>query len=507
LDSKKRWAYCLAALCVLLASTVPVAAAQPSPKIYVILWFDTEDYILPASDDSAQHIAEFLSHEGIRATFKVVGEKARTLERRGRTDVIAALNRHEIGYHSNFHSTQPSPAMYCSNLGWDEGVAEFERRERPGYEDVKRIFGVTPSCYGQPGSSWAPQSYGAMKNWGMEVYLDAGRHVRLDDRPCYYCGVLNLYKLAFQLRAALGGPKDLEVAEQQFVDARAKLLAEGGGIVSTIYHPCEFVHKKFWDGVNFRAGANPPRERWQVPPMKTREESKAAFQVFEGYARFMKRFPEVEFITASQAAKQYRDLARHRTFTPADLKKIAAAVTENVSYQKHDDYTLSASEVFTLLDQYVAERSAGRAPNSFALEATPYGPSDVVAPLKQAVSTDGSQFTRTAVDVADFLRKQGRIPPSVWLGSVAVPPEVFLQGLAQATVDLVEGRPIRDNISLPPARLAAADYVAADDPGLWGWVIFPLGFRAPAMMELAKRQAWTLKPALLQRQAPVDRRP
>ena len=200
LDSKKRWAYCLAALCVLLASTVPVAAAQPSPKIYVILWFDTEDYILPASDDSAQHIAEFLSHEGIRATFKVVGEKARTLERRGRTDVIAALNRHEIGYHSNFHSTQPSPAMYCSNLGWDEGVAEFERRERPGYEDVKRIFGVTPSCYGQPGSSWAPQSYGAMKNWGMEVYLDAGRHVRLDDRPCYYCGMLNLYKLAFQLR-------------------------------------------------------------------------------------------------------------------------------------------------------------------------------------------------------------------------------------------------------------------------------------------------------------------
>src|SRR5208282_6109768 len=96
LDSKKRWAYCLAALCVLLASAVPVAAAQPAAKVYVILWFDTEDYILPASDDSALRIAEFLSHEGIRATFKLVGEKARTLEKRGRTDVIAALKRHEV---------------------------------------------------------------------------------------------------------------------------------------------------------------------------------------------------------------------------------------------------------------------------------------------------------------------------------------------------------------------------------------------------------------------------
>jgi hypothetical protein len=36
-----------------------------------------------------------------------------------------------------------------------------------------------------------------------------------------------------------------------------------------------------------------------------------------------------------------------------------------------------------------------------------------------------------------------------------------------------------------------------DDPSLWTWVIFPPGFRAPEMMELARKQAWTLKPALL----------
>jgi hypothetical protein len=44
--------------------------------------------------------------------------------------------------------------------------------------------------------------------------------------------------------------------------------------------------------------------------------------------------------------------------------------------------------------------------------------------------------------------------------------------------------------------------VADDAPHLWGWIIFPRGFRAPEMMELAKRQAWTLKPALLDQLAP-----
>src|SRR5262249_39657678 len=73
-----------------------ILAAEVSPRVYVILWFDTEDYVLPASDDAALQVADFLAREKVRATFKVVGEKVRTLERRGRFDVIAALKQHEI---------------------------------------------------------------------------------------------------------------------------------------------------------------------------------------------------------------------------------------------------------------------------------------------------------------------------------------------------------------------------------------------------------------------------
>jgi hypothetical protein len=495
--SRARWRL-LAVLVAVWAVAVPCArAAEPAAKVYVVLWFDTEDYILPADDDAALRVAEFLRGEGIKATFKVVGEKARTLERRKRDDVIAALQKHEIGYHSNWHSVQPSPAMYLSDLGWDDGVAEFDRRERPGYDDVKRVFGQAPTCYGQPGSSWAPQSYGAMRSWGMGVYLDAGSHVNLDDRPCYYCGVLNLYKLAHTLRTNLGGPKDLGQAEDRFEAARKQLLEEGGGVVSIYYHPCEFVHKEFWDGVNFRNGANPPREQWKLPPTKTPEESRTAYQTFEGYVRFIARHPDVQFITATEAAKLYRDKARGRKFTPAELREIAAAVGEGVTFQKREGYALAASEVFALLNEYVAERAAGREPDAVALKETPLGPTGPVPALAEPVTTDASQFRRTAADVADHVRKQGRVPASVWLGSVRVPPEAYLRALARVAVALADGGDVPATVEVRPARLAAARYVADDAPELWGWVIFPRGFRAPALMEVAKRQAWTLKPALL----------
>jgi hypothetical protein len=490
---------------VLLAGLLAPAAraAEPAAKVYVILWFDTEDYLLPASDDAALHLADFLSGEGVRATFKVVGEKARTLERRKRTDVIAALKKHEIGFHANWHSVQPSPAMYLSQLGWDEGVREFDRREGPGRADVERVFGQAPTCYGQPGSSWGPQSYSAMRQWGMKVYLDAGSHVNLNDRPCYYCGTLNLYKLAHTLRADLNNPKELPRAEERFAQARKELLAEGGGVVSIFYHPCEFVHKQFWDGVNFSRGANPPREKWKEPPAKTAEETRTSYQIFENYVRFLKRFPEVRFITASEAAKLYRDRARGRRFTPAEIKVLAESVGDEVSFQTFKDHALSASEVFALLNEFVAGHADGHTPETVELKATPLGPTGRVPLLGEAVTTDASQFRRTSLDVADYLHKQGRIPTAVWLGSRPVPPEAYLAALARTARTLLDGKAMPETVEVKPAKLAAARYVADDDPKkLWGWVIFPPGFRAPALMDLAKKQAWTLKPAFLDRSSP-----
>ena len=139
---------------LLLVAIGQVARAQApaTPPVLVTLWFDEEDYILPQDDDATKRLAEMLTRLGIRATFKIVGEKARVLEQRGRKDVIAALQPHEIGYHSNTHSQQPTPAVYLQHAGWLEGTAEFLRREGQGDQDEHGPGGddPPPTADGEP---------------------------------------------------------------------------------------------------------------------------------------------------------------------------------------------------------------------------------------------------------------------------------------------------------------------------------------------------------------------
>src|SRR2546426_12677859 len=64
-------------LLVLSLAPLPSVVAREKSGVDVILWFDTEDYLLPADDDATKRLAQMLTARGIRATFKLVGEKAR----------------------------------------------------------------------------------------------------------------------------------------------------------------------------------------------------------------------------------------------------------------------------------------------------------------------------------------------------------------------------------------------------------------------------------------------
>jgi hypothetical protein len=493
---RKVWLLGAVALALLMAA--PRRAQERSPgHVYVFLWFDTEDYILPQSDDAAKRLAVFLTQQGIRATFKVVGEKARVLERRGRGDVIGALDDHEIGYHSNFHSRPPTVAEYEEPLDWETGSEEFDRREHAGFEDVQRIFHQKPTCYGQPGASWAPQVFPTLRKWGVRVYLDEGKQVGLNGKPFWYDGVLNIFntKEGSELE-----PNDtwsnLDQARARFQDFYMRMSArKEGGVISLYFHPCQFVHKEFWDAVNFAHGANPPRDQWKLPPMMTPQQSEQAFKYFEGLVAFMKSFPNVEFETASQALRLFPDRAQKHVYSTQEVARIAGQVEPEVSFQVHDAYNLSPSEEFLILNDFVVNVIRKQVGAPILLDGAPNGPSS--PPVQQPGSFDvsWSDFAGTALDVADELAKTNQIPNAVWFGSKAVPPESYLVALAQVTTTLTQKGQLPETATLAPARLGTAQYVADDSPALWNWVIFPPGFHAPRLMSLAKLQAWTLKPA------------
>jgi hypothetical protein len=482
----------------------PSPTSVPQAKVYVALWFDTEDYLSPHDDDAALHLADFLTAEKVKATFKVVGEKARVLEQRGRTDVIEALKKHEIGFHSNYHSPHPTPSQYMSGLGWDEGVAEFKRREGPGVADLRRIFGVNPTCYGQPGSSWGPQAFGAMKDWGMKAYMDAGSHLGVDNKPHYYCGLLTMYKLAHHPRTGLGGEKDLVEGKEKFRQSYEALAKEGGGLISVYYHPCEWIHKQFWDSI-FKDGVNPAREDWKMPPQKTAEETKIAYETFEAWIRYIKTFPDVRFITISEAAWLYRDLAKGLVFNAGELKEIAAAVGDEVNFQRRGDLALAPSEILAMMNPIVAQYASewgpllpGKNIQSGRFSRTPIGPTEPCAAPSATLTTTWNQFARTAALVQASLDIHGRVPPTVWLGSTGVSPEAYYAALARVLPLVLDGKP-PETIEVRPAKFTVGARVADDSPKLFGW-LFAEGYHAPAMMELARRQAWTIKPAIAHRE-------
>lgn len=468
--------------------------------VYVTLWFDTEDYILPQDDDATKRLAETLTGLGVRATFKVVGEKARVLESRGRTDVIAALKRHDIGYHSNTHSQQPTIAVYLQNAGWEDGRAEFYRREAQGARDVQRIFGVTPVAYGQPGSAWAPQAYPALHEMGIGMYLDEADHVGIDDQPFYYGGLLNVFKMRSNLaRMELKGGTSLAEGKARFTKAYDALRAKGGGTISIYYHPSEWVHAEFWDAVNFSRGTNPPREDWKRPRTRPAAETEQAFQDFEQYVRFMKALPGVRFVTATDLIKIYDDAAMTRSFRRDDLLAVARSMQKEITFQRADDYVVSAADGFSLLTSAIATLGEGNALPSEVKIARLYGPARVYVPPIGGTSSSSfrwSAFHQAVRDVDAFCRSTGRIPDEVWIGSESLSPADYLATLASSTEEIIVQGKAPSDVSRKVGTFTSDRYVAADSPALWNWIIFPEGFHAPRIMELARLQAWTLKPAI-----------
>jgi hypothetical protein len=458
------------ALLILWLLAVPVLAQSP---VYLVLWFDTEDYMEPSSDDAALRIATDLEAQGVRATFKVVGEKARVLEARGRTDVIRALSKHCIGYHSNFHSIPPAPSVYLRRMGFLEGAAEFERREAPGAADIKRIFGVTPVAYGQPGSSWGPQSNPALRHMGIPVYLDEGTQVGVDSQPFWFGGLLHIFNMGdYSVRLDVNHEEKNAAIFEQFDADVKKLSASGGGVISTYFHPTEFVTTEFWDAVNFSNGAARDRKDWVRPHMRTKEESERCYALLKRYVEHALKTPGVHFVTAQDMLQLYLPQAA----PTVDRAAIARHLASGITFLKTGSAVLSPADMLLQL--------LGLEPQIVD------GPSAHGSTTYHGESIPAYQWESAKKDVASYISSNHRLPPEAFLGSETLSLADFTATLANAEISPGE-------IHLQHGQLAFERYFATDPEEPFRWPIHPPHFAAPELLDLARLQGWTLKPALL----------
>ena len=153
----------------LLALFIIQSCTEEEKKTYVTVVFDVEDYISPVADsvdEIPKWLAETMTEVGVTGTFFVIGEKARSLEERGRQDVIEAMASHDIGSHTNYGSIHPTVTEILENAGWDEGVMAMLENESAGFEELERIFGIPVSTLARHGGSYGPQLVYALGQMG-----------------------------------------------------------------------------------------------------------------------------------------------------------------------------------------------------------------------------------------------------------------------------------------------------------------------------------------------------
>jgi hypothetical protein len=227
------------------------------------LFFDTEDPYNEHADDAAKAIAEAFSAEGVRGTFCVTGEKCRKLLGRGRHDVIAALESHALGLHTNTHSIHPTTMELLESRDWEEGCRAALAAERPGLEAFERAFGRKPCCWAGAGYTWGPQITAALPELGIPSYVYS-----LTQEPGMRVHRF-LGQFAFPIHHSVYEPNWFAAdGVRQALEAVENALAHPWtGVLCG--HPTRLRYTDYWDKP-FYAGVTP--EEYQGPPPRSAED-------------------------------------------------------------------------------------------------------------------------------------------------------------------------------------------------------------------------------------------
>jgi hypothetical protein len=212
----------------------------------------------------------------------------------------------------------------------------------------------------------------------------------------------------------------------------------------------------------------------------------------------------VRFVTAGELPSIYPDPVGTTATAVTDLAQIASRLAtrpgDGLDFMVIGQRSYSAADQFELLALSVARLALKPGVN-------PMGPAQgLLGPDGEPPGANGKMHVKwpafqTAVgDVVNYLQQERRIPARVFLGPDPVSPGVFLVGLAQvfAAYQQQGWLPVETGVDLPESvDLRFTQHVAQDTPGLFGgWIIHKENFRAPKVMEMARLQAWTLKPAI-----------
>ncbi len=482
----------LLAIASLFLCTASCSSEESTPWVTVV--FDVEDYTTPASegiDDIPLWLAETMTEEGVRGTFFVIGEKARSLERRGRTDVIAAMARHDIGSHTSRGSIHPTVTEQLESAGWDDGVALMTEQEAEGIEDLERIFGVPVTTLARHGGSYGPQLVAALGELGRAYVYSP---VSLPGHNAVW------FSNALNFHGEYGGFDDTyysdDLFEPVFEELKERFDAELAGIdVLNIFagHPCKVRTVQFWD-FNYYYGANPDSSEWRTPDLRPLESMETARENFRRLMVYLKQREDVRIVG-------YRELIEHFSSQPVAVRRsVLEEGAGRISAERraviHDPF--SPAEIFFALAHSIREHArTGRLPGSVD-RISPLGPllMPPEAPGIDQVSRD--QAFALAGEAVEFISREGSLPPWLTVSNVRIGTGSLLALFSELFLDLSAGQ-TPESYRLTAFEAWPKEHeeeIVRRVEDYQDWPVHRPDLDMSRIVELTRLQLWTLKPAL-----------
>ncbi len=485
--------HALVALFAVLALSAACPGREGRPKTFVVVTFDTEDYITPESeriDDIPKWLAETMTEEGVTGTFFVIGEKARWLEKRGRGDVIAAMARHDIGSHTNFGSIHPTVTEELEKAGWDGGVRLMADQESAGLRELERIFGVPVTTLARHGGSYGPQLVAALGRLGAGYQ---GSPASLPGHDVvWFCNSLNF-------SAQYAGFDDAYYRDDLFEPVFDKLKAELPDMIAKSQvlalfagHPTKIRAEEFWD-LNFYDGKNTPPEAWRIPRLRPQETMATAQKNFRRMMRWLKGRDDIEITTYRELMKIYS--RQKEQITRDELRKFARKTIELKAFVPSDD--LSPAEAFAGLARAIAGyRKNGTLPEGLEV-IHPLGPMEMPPTRPEIARLKIEDVYGLARQAGEFITSNGALPATLQLGNARIGTGSLFALFSAVYLDLDSGK-LRPEYEVPafePYPQTNEPKIIAEIEGYKTWPVHKPDLDMSPIVELTRLQLWTLKPA------------
>lgn len=463
-------------------------------RTYVVVVFDVEDYISPVSegvDDIPLWLAETMTEVGVTGTFFVIGEKARSLEERGRQDVIQAMAAHDIGSHTNLGSIHPTVTEILEYADWDQGVLAMLENESAGFDELERIFGTPVTTLARHGGSYGPQLVYALGQMGKGyVYSPVqlpGKHV------VWFCNTLNFH-------GDYGAFDDVyykdELFDPVFEDLQKNFLKdiEGLDMISLFAcHPTKVRAEQFWD-FNFYEGANPPADSLLPPKLRPAESMVTAQKNFKRLMQFLKDQESIEVTTISDLMEKFS--YQPESIQEKDLVRIAEKIISDRQVVYDDFY--SPSEVFAALSRSLIEYSQnGKIPGKLTRE-SPLGPMDKPSETPEISSVSIDQVYDLAGAAREVIRNQGFLPPELMIDTKSIGTGSLLHLFSSTYLDILEKNEQESYEVIPfdcyPKQ--NEEEIIGEVFSYKDWIVHRTDLDMTHLAEITRMQLWTLKPAI-----------